>query len=203
MVGLSQPTLEQRRRDGRLAWLIVGASATLTVVLIGVALFLLRGTFAEWAARQGRDMRSPPDITRRDGDGPGELGKGAPPSERSDEPLPIAQGPAPPDDARPIGRAGDWIGTDDYPPTALRMGYEGRVRVTVAVDQAGRPTGCAVRRSSGHWSLDNATCAAMINRGRFDIARDGPRVRHWTSPVIRWVLPAEQSAHRTVAKKGG
>ena len=52
------------------------------------------------------------------------------------------------------------------------------------------PLGCAVAETSGHWALDNATCAAMLNKGRFESgpAAAGGR-QYWTSPRISWVLP--------------
>lgn len=173
---------DRARADTNLAWLLVGAGAVLTLLIGYFLLGFVARQVNGWAAAQYRLAGEQAAERRR-------IAKTAEPSDASDEPLPVAQGPAPPNDARPLGQVTDWVGPGDYPPSAMRAGYEGRVRVTVAVDRAGTPTGCAVRRSSGHWSLDNATCAGMLNRGRFDVALRGPRVRHWTSPAIRWVLP--------------
>ena len=175
---------DRARADLRLAWLIVGACACVTLMLVGLAIGWAGGTVMRWAEMQGRQARDArPVFVDPDA---------AMPEARTDPdtPQPIAEGPPPPNTARPVGSPAQWIGPKDYPPTALRKGYVGRVRVTVAVDRVGNPTGCAVRQSSGHWTLDNATCAAMLNRGQFDAARRGPRVRHWTSPVIRWALPS-------------
>ena len=179
---------DRARADLRLAWLIVGVSACATLVLLMLAVTWAKGNLMRWAEAQQRSgypyARGAPPVVIDPG--------GALPEARTDPdtPLPVAEGPPPPNTARPVGSPARWIGPEDYPPTALRRGYVGRVRVTVAVDRAGNPTGCAVRQTSGHWTLDNATCAAMLNRGRFDVARRGPRVRHWTSPVIRGTLPA-------------
>lgn len=182
----------RRAADARLAWLIVGGSGLATLALLSVLIVWGAQYVSRWAAEQARDMA---DARRLEGDG------GAIPEAtiNSDTPLPIARGPAPPDTARPIGKVTNWISADDYPPSALRQGWEGRVQVTVAVDRLGMPTGCAVRRSSGHWSLDNATCAVMLNRGRFGADAGGARVRHWTSPPIRWALPDSGE----ITKKGG
>lgn len=103
--------------------------------------------------------------------------------------------PIPPDTAKPVGEPSSWIKPSDYPGGALRAGEEGRARVTLAIDAAGKPTGCAVARSSGSWSLDNGTCSALMRRARFAPARPGTlgshegEVRRWTSPYVRWVLP--------------
>ncbi len=169
-------TVEQRRQDVRLAWLIVGVCGAITLVLA----ILLGATLARRAVRQMdeglRQARS--DAERR----------GTPVTT-----LPAP--PPPPNTARPVGDVARWVGTDDYPQTAIRAGDEGRVRVTLAIDADGKPTGCAVAMSSGSSSLDNATCLTMMSRGRFDRATPGGagsrpgEVRRWTSPPVRWVLP--------------
>ena len=197
---MSERAPEQARADLRLAWIVVGTGALLTLTLLALAAHFLLGQLEGWAAQRGRDMQTGYEAGRREQERQRRaIAEAAEPSAQSDEPLPVAAGPAPPDTARPIGAPAQWVDADDYPRTALRMGYEGRVRVTVAVDQAGSPTGCEVRLSSGHWSLDNATCAAMLNNGHFAASPGGPRLRHWTSPAIRWVLPADH----VFAKKGG
>jgi protein TonB len=104
------------------------------------------------------------------------------------EPPPPPTPPA--DTAKPIGDVAGWFNPDDYPAAAQRAGEEGRVRVTVASDPAGLPTGCSVASSSGFMSLDNGTCTIMMQKARFDRAPAGRKgVRFWTSPPIRWVLP--------------
>jgi TonB family protein len=90
----------------------------------------------------------------------------------------------------PIGSPAAWIGPDDYPAGARRDGEEGRVRVTVAVDPEGQPTGCQTFESSGSWSLDSGTCHVFLSKGRFTAASPGETgVRKWTSPPVRWQLP--------------
>lgn len=190
-------TVEQARKNKRLAWLIVGASGTVTLVLAALLLGWAGRQASRWMAAQQQEFRQGLDEGQRDHVDREKIF--APePSAQSDVPQPVAAGPAPPNSARPVGSPAAWVGADDYPPSALRNGWEGGVRVTVRVDRAGTPMGCAVRASSGHWSLDNATCAAMLNHGRFDIAPTGPRERYWTSPVIRWAMPDERT---TTARK--
>ena len=80
---------------------------------------------------------------------------------------------------------------DDYPFEAERNGEQGTVQVKLNVDAAGRVNGCTVVRSSGHASLDNATCAILQGRARFLPARDSnsqPVPSEVTSPPITWRL---------------
>ena len=184
-------SIEQREQDARLAWIIVAGCALLTLVLLVGLYMALRGPVARWAAsswdKQMEDARARERV----------LAAGAERGTEADTPLDVAVGTPPPDSTRPLGDPARWIGPDDYPVYALRNGDEGRVRVTVSVSPAGVPLGCAVRRSSGHWSLDNATCAAMLNHGRFTSARKAKMRRYWTSPFIRWQLPD----HKPVAAR--
>ena len=176
MDGNGRDAAARAQADTRLAWIIVGMSAlvTLTLAIVAGNWAIRRATVAAHAGwQQGR----------------------AEAQGRSRDAGETLSTPIPPDTARPIGDVSRWAGPDDYPPAALRAGEEGRVRVTVAIDAAGKPTGCAVAERSGSWSLDNGTCLAMMRNGRFDRARRGEigarpgEVRRWTSPPVRWILP--------------
>jgi TonB family protein len=61
---------------------------------------------------------------------------------------------------------------DDYPVEAQRNGEEGTVQAELAIDRRGRVSGCRIVRSSGHASLDGATCRILQSRARFIAARD-------------------------------
>lgn len=159
----------RRAADTRLAWLIVGFSGLLTLLLLSALIVWGARQASGWAKEQARAA----DARRN--------------AERLS--LPVVVPPTLPDTARPVGRVAGWLGPDDYPSGARRRGEEGRVRVTLAIDRDGRPTGCSVARSSGSDSLDNGTCLVLMRNGRFDAAPGGPMVRRWTSPSIRWVLP--------------
>ncbi|GAA0441700.1 MULTISPECIES: energy transducer TonB [Sphingomonas] len=65
------------------------------------------------------------------------------------------------------------IRDSDYPRAARRARVEGSVTVGFTVDAAGRPTGCAVTRSSGSAELDATTCRLIEARYRYAPARDG------------------------------
>jgi len=62
--------------------------------------------------------------------------------------------------------------SDDYPVEAQRNGEEGTVQAELSIDARGRVLGCRVIRSSGHASLDSATCSIVQRRARFKPAQD-------------------------------
>ena len=91
----------------------------------------------------------------------------------------------------PVGSPGQWVTADDYPPSALRAGAEGRVVAMLGIDRASTVTSCAVQTSSGNAALDAATCAIMTTRGAFTPAKDAagkPVPSSYVLPV-RWALP--------------
>jgi TonB family protein len=53
------------------------------------------------------------------------------------------------------------------------QGLSGSASFTLAIDAAGRVSGCTITRSTGHGVLDAATCELVAKRARFDAARDG------------------------------
>lgn len=189
---------DRARENKRLAWLIVGTSALLSLTLAGVLLVWAYGRAKQWVASQPRtprptgdivttpvpptfpDLDDPDELRKDSGDG-GDWDGGPPPAPRSPGPLSVAPG-----SARPLGDVARWVTAGDYPPAALRAGLEGRARVTLTVSGAGRPIACRVAMSSGHDSLDGATCDAMMLRGRFNPPGG---TRRWTSPYIRWRIP--------------
>ncbi|MEO0461614.1 MAG: TonB family protein [Pseudomonadota bacterium] len=60
----------------------------------------------------------------------------------------------------------------DYPPEAWVADEEGRTQIVLAVSAEGMVTGCDVVESSGSETLDNATCAIAMDRGKFEPAQD-------------------------------
>ena len=160
----------EERRDGQLAWLVVIACAIATLTLAGVGVRYLWRPAQEAAAAEWR--RSLREAAARN------------------EARRLAT--IPPNSAKPVGSPQRWIEPGNQPTVALGRGEHGVVRVTLAIDAHGLPTGCAVAQSSGFWALDNGTCLALMKAGRFQPARPGSlgaglgEVRRWTSPVIIW-----------------
>ena len=79
--------------------------------------------------------------------------------------------------------AGD-ITDADYPEAAARARVEGVVQVSYTVLPNGRATRCFSTRSSGSAELDTATCRLIVQRFRFEPARDAagkpvPEARYW------------------------
>jgi protein TonB len=80
---------------------------------------------------------------------------------------------------------------DDYPASAQANGEEGTVQAKLTVSASGRVSGCEIVRSSGHKSLDDATCRILERRARFTPARaaDGQAIASTVvSPPIVWRL---------------
>lgn len=114
-------------------------------------------------------------------------------------PAPVAAPPPPPapkfqpKPATPKGNPGNWATTNDYPSRALREEREGVTGFRVSVGPDGRVTGCTVTASSGSSDLDDATCANVQRRARFNPAMDGegqPTTGSYSGRV-RWVIPKD------------
>ncbi len=60
----------------------------------------------------------------------------------------------------------------DYPPEAWKAGSEGLVAYRLTVNAEGSPTSCEIVQSAGDAALDAASCAVVMERAKFDPARD-------------------------------
>ena len=104
--------------------------------------------------------------------------------------------PAPsfaPKAARPRGNTVGWVTTNDYPTSDLRQEHEGSTRYRLTIDAAGKVSNCAVVASSGFAGLDQATCANLTRRGKFEPATDdsGARAPGSYSGTVTWRLPED------------
>lgn len=93
--------------------------------------------------------------------------------------------------ARPRNDPQRWVTTDDYRSNWIRQEMTGRARFRLEIAADGRVTNCAITASSGHSALDNATCALVSKRARFQPARgsDGAAVAGSYASAIEWRLP--------------
>jgi periplasmic protein TonB len=95
---------------------------------------------------------------------------------------PVAEPSFAPKVARPLGSPGHWVTSDDYPARSLRERQEGlsRFRLTIGAD-------------GSHAELDQATCAKLTRRGKFNAATDGSgkSVAGSYSGAVRWKLPRD------------
>ncbi len=116
--------------------------------------------------------------------------------------VPIIAPPAPvvappprvqPKGAVPKGNPGLWATSNDYPARALREEREGTSGFRVTVGPDGRVSDCQVTSSSGSPDLDEAACANIRRRARFNPATDGegqPTTGSYANRV-RWVIPKD------------
>lgn len=82
-----------------------------------------------------------------------------------------------------------WFSQSDYPAESRLRGEEGRVVITLDIDEQGLPTACRIAESSGYPALDAKTCELALTRGRFKPAKDGagkPIASSFTLPGVRW-----------------
>src|SRR3546814_273284 len=81
-----------------------------------------------------------------------------------------------------------------YPPAALAAREQGTVHMELAIDSAGRVSGCKVNESSLSAALDDAACALMRSEGKFSPAldSDGKPTKGVLAAKFRWSLPGEE-----------
>lgn len=82
-----------------------------------------------------------------------------------------------------------YFSPNDYPAQALHEGAGGATRVAMMVDETGALKECMVEETSGIASLDAVTCGLLIQRAKFNPARDaaGKPLRSVSTSRIRWV----------------
>lgn len=102
-------------------------------------------------------------------------------------PKPIAEAIA----AKARNNPGEWITESDYKTSWINRGWAGSAGFRLQVGANGRVEGCQITRSTGHTALDEATCALVTKRARFDPARNGNGDKvsgSYTSSVL-WQIP--------------
>ncbi|HEV7658207.1 MAG TPA: energy transducer TonB [Allosphingosinicella sp.] len=117
---------------------------------------------------------------------PGELAPPAPPPVEDQ-----AGAVAPPRRAR--ANLSAYFSSDDYPAAALRGNEQGTTGFSLIIGPNGRVTECAITSSSGHASLDQATCRILRSRARYTPARgpDGNPGSGTDSGRVTWRLPTD------------
>jgi hypothetical protein len=85
----------------------------------------------------------------------------------------------------------NWISDNDYPKAAFNAGEQGRVTVVLSVDDTGEPQVCTVRATTAPASLAKLSCNLLIQRARFEPARDdrGKAVAGEFVQGLQWSLP--------------
>lgn len=82
---------------------------------------------------------------------------------------------------------------DDYPPEAVAKGWEGTVRLELAIGTTGTVTACRILHSSGYPTLDTRTCEILTERARFKPAMNnlGQPMPDTYTTQIAWRLEKE------------
>ncbi|HEX8240113.1 MAG TPA: energy transducer TonB [Allosphingosinicella sp.] len=96
--------------------------------------------------------------------------------------------------ARAKANLASLFSDQDYPAEAIRNHEQGPVAFSLSVGADGAPTACSVTASSGSAILDSTTCRLLMERARFEPARDS-RGRPTTDTVhgrIVWRLPEQE-----------
>ncbi|WP_370174119.1 energy transducer TonB [Sphingobium abikonense] len=93
--------------------------------------------------------------------------------------------------ATPVGNPGTWVTSDDYPMEAMRQEIEGSTSFRLDINRDGIPTNCTTTSSSGSALLDDTACAKVMERARFNPAKDagGRLVGDVYSTRVNWRLP--------------
>ncbi len=112
---------------------------------------------------------------------------------RDPDPVPSPEPLFKPKSASPKGQWKNWVTTNDYPTSELRMEHEGVTRYRLSIDARGQVTDCAITASSGFPGLDKATCETVKRRARFEPATDqtGARTSGSYSGSVSWQIPKE------------
>lgn len=123
--------------------------------------------------------------------GPGTLPSPGPSETVTPQPSPSATATTPPRAARPRNATSGWVTQDDYRASWINREMTGSVGFALEVDANGRAASCRVTRSSGHGELDQATCALVSRRARFEPARDssGAASAGSYAGTVTWTLP--------------
>lgn len=93
--------------------------------------------------------------------------------------------------ARPSNDPGGWITDRDYKSRWANEELTGIARFRLQLSARGRVTDCAITASSGHAALDQATCALVTKRARFNPAKDdtGAKTTGTYRGAVQWTLP--------------
>lgn len=91
----------------------------------------------------------------------------------------------------PASNPGSWVNVNDYPSSALREEISGLVRFALTIDTEGGVAACEVTESSGSEVLDQTACSLMVERARFEPARDatGKATTGTWQSAVRWEIP--------------
>lgn len=90
-----------------------------------------------------------------------------------------------------LGKAEDWLSSNDYPFSANERLQSGRVSVRLDVDETGKVSGCRVLFRTNPDSFADLTCQLLSKRAKFSpaLAADGKPVKSYLVRVVKWLIP--------------
>ena len=88
----------------------------------------------------------------------------------------------------PLNEGRGIVGSDSYPPGAMRRHEQGTTVIAFSVSPDGRVHDCTIEHSSGFAELDTASCVLFAHRARFTPKPDSNGVDQRTLSV-QWRLP--------------
>lgn len=103
-------------------------------------------------------------------------------------PAPSAATPA-----RTVTSLASLFSDEDYPAGAIRNHEQGTVGFSLYIGPDGNPIACSVTASSGSALLDSTTCRLLMERARFQPARDSkgkPTTDSYAGRIV-WRLPGD------------
>jgi protein TonB len=91
----------------------------------------------------------------------------------------------------PVARNGNWVTDNDYRSSWVTRKWEGTAGFRLTVGTDGRVKDCTITQSTGHDALDDATCALVKKRAKFDPAKNdrGETANGTFSSAVRWQIP--------------
>lgn len=92
--------------------------------------------------------------------------------------------------AKSLKPLSSYFSPNDYPTTALRQEASGRTEVRLIIDRTGRPVDCILMRRSGNQAIDSETCQVLLDRARFEPAKDvdGKPMKSLYVTTVNWLL---------------
>lgn len=91
----------------------------------------------------------------------------------------------------PVGSAGTWLRSADYPDNALHKGHNGVVQFRLDIDETGSVVGCNILHRTSPDEFADITCRNLAKRAKFTPALDakGNPVRSYYVNKVLWQIP--------------
>lgn len=96
------------------------------------------------------------------------------------------------------------ISSADYPPAAIAAHEVGTVVAAYRIAPDGTVAKCDIAQASGSDALDARTCEIILQRFRFNPARNaaGDAIEEWRTQKISWKLPVVADGYANASRKG-